>query len=245
MIDFMFRRLVDDLLNTVFPLTCLACKERLTKSSVDGLICGKCWEKIRKNKPPFCHSCGRGLMGKDLHKSLCPSCRKTRFHFDRAFSPCVYDGVIKELIHAFKYRDKKYLGAPLSRLMTEFIKEFEIPVDFTDLIVPVPLHAGRLREREFNQAAVLAENIAQEFGKTASHGLLERTRATSTQTQLDTLTRLENVRGSFRVPPSADLRGKRVLLVDDVMTTGATSSEAALALKQAGAHVVFVLSLAN
>jgi len=241
----MFRRFIDNLLGILYPKACLVCKESLAFSSIDELVCGRCWQKIKRNTPPFCHSCGRSLKKENINKSICPSCLKIKLHFDRAFCPCVYEGVIKELIHTFKYNNKDHLGPTLSRLMTEFIREFSLPIDFIDLIVPIPLHKIRLREREFNQAELLAKFIAKEFDKPLSADVLRRNRHTKTQTDLDTHERLLNVKDSFSINKAQDLKGKNVMLVDDVLTTGATSSEAALALKQSGAHVVFVLTLAN
>lgn len=166
-------------------------------------------------------------------------------HFDRAFSPCVYEGALKELIHEFKYKGKDYLGLPLSRLMTEFIREYDFPIWHLDFIVPVPLHSARLRQRDFNQAEVLSKCIATEFKKDVASDILSKNRHTKTQTDLETNERLINVKGSFSVNRPKDIKGKNLCLVDDVLTTGATSSEAAFALKDAGANIVFVLTLAN
>jgi len=166
-------------------------------------------------------------------------------HFNRAFSPCVYEGAIKNLIHEFKYKGKDHLGRPLSKLMTDFIKEYNLATDCLDFIVPIPLHKTRLREREFNQAEILAKHIAEEFKKDLLSDCLIRHRHTKTQTDLENNQRLLNVKGSFSVNRGRDLKGKNVLLVDDVLTTGATSSEAANVLRSAGADIVFVLTLAN
>lgn len=229
--------------DTVFPRTCLCCKEKLGDWQQDDFVCRKCISKIKKNLPPFCSSCGRHLDKKDFSKNICNSCAKNRLHFDRAFAPCVYDGVIKELIHEFKYRDKDYLGKSLAKIMADFIKTYELPLDCVDYIVPVPLHDTRLREREFNQAEVLSRHICEEFDKDLITGIIRRSRYTKTQTELNPDERLLNVKQSFHT--TGDLSGKNVLLVDDVLTTGATSSEAAHALKSAGANIVFVLTLAN
>jgi len=241
----MFRRLISGLLDIVYPKLCLACKSKLANSSIDELVCQSCWGKIKRNLPPFCHSCGRRLEKQNFSKNICPVCLKQKLHFDRAFSPCVYEGVIKELIHAFKYSNKDYLGFTLSRLMTEFIKEYNVPIDFMDLIVPIPLHNTRFREREFNQAEILSKYIASEFKKAFAPGALLRHRNTKTQTGLEINQRRLNVSGSFSITNPADIKGKNILLVDDVLTTGSTSSEAALALKNSGANIVFVLTLAN
>lgn len=233
------------LLDFIYPRICLSCKNKLAASSVDNIICWNCWQKIEKNKPPFCHSCGRQLKKADLTKGICPECANQRFYFDRAFSPCIYTGVIKELIREFKYKNKDRLGKILSRLMIEFIKEYNLPMQEIDFIIPVPLHKIRLREREFNQAEILGKFIAQKFNKNLLTDILIRTRATKSQTELQPVKRLENIKGSFSIRNDLRLKGKNILLIDDVLTTGSTSSEAALTLKNAGAKIVFALSLAN
>lgn len=241
----MLARLIKGLADIIYPKICLSCKNRLGASSLDNFICSQCWEKIKKNTPPFCYSCGRHLEKSELTKSICANCLRMRLHFDRAFSPCIYEGTIKDLIHEFKYKGKDYLGLPLSNLMIEFIKEYNVPVDCLDFIIPIPLHKARLREREFNQAQILSQCICKEFKKDILTDTLIRHRPTKTQTELETSQRLLNVKGSFLVSNGWNLKGKNILLVDDVLTTGATSSEAALTLKNAGAGIVFVLTLAN
>lgn len=241
----MIRRLIEGLVDIIYPKRCLACKNKLSEASIDGLICAQCWSKIKKNTPPFCHCCGRRLDKTGFAKNICLQCQKMQLHFDRAFSPCVYDGTIRELIHEFKYGAKDYLGAPLSRLMIEFVKEYNLPMQMLDYVIPVPLHKSRLREREFNQAQVLSKFIAAEFKKELLSDVLWRHRQTRTQADLEMEQRLLNVKDSFSVTNHDRIKGKNLLLVDDVLTTGATSSEAAYALKNAGANIVFVLTLAN
>jgi len=129
--------------------------------------------------------------------------------------------------------------------MIDFIREYDLPIGDMDFIIPVPLHKTRLREREFNQAEILSDCIAREFNKKVGGDYLIRNRATRTQTELEDGERLLNVRGSFSVKENGCVTGKNILLVDDVLTTAATSSEAASVLKDAGANIVFVLTLAN
>ncbi|MBI5144579.1 MAG: ComF family protein [Candidatus Omnitrophica bacterium] len=242
----MLRSLLGGLVEIVYPRVCLICQKKLKNtSSIDNLVCLECWQKIKRNLPPFCFRCGRHLEKKDFRKNICSACIRQALHFDRAFSPCVYDGVIKELIQAFKYQGKDYLGVSLSKLMTEFIREYNLPMEYIDLIIPVPLHKTRLREREFNQAEVLSNCIAQEFNKQISTENLMRHKHTRTQTELAPQERLSNVRESFRVEKNEEIKGKNILLVDDVLTTGATASWASAALKDCGANIVFVLTLAN
>lgn len=240
----MLRRLIDGLTDILYPKACISCKNKLNAAS-EEIICKACWEKVRKNLPPFCHSCGRRLEKKNINKSFCPPCLKNRLHFDRAFSPYIYDGPIKELIHEFKYKNKDYLSRFLAKMMIDFAKEYELPFNYFDYIVPVPLHKSRLREREFNQAELLGRHIADEFKKELLADALVRHKPTRTQTELETAERFQNVKGSFSATNPGNIRGKNILVVDDVLTTGATSSEAALALKESGANIVFVLTLAN
>lgn len=241
----MLHHFINALVDIVYPKRCLGCKNKLDMAAVDNFICRDCWGRIKRNVPPFCHSCGRHLEKSNFSKNICAQCIKQKLHFDRAFSPCVYTGVIKELIHQFKYKSKDYLGFTLSRLMIEFIREYNLPMDYLDFIVPIPLHKTRLREREFNQAQILSKQIAKEFKKELLPDILWRHRLTKTQTDLEMHERLLNVKNSFQVNRLKDIRGKNLLIVDDVLTTGATASCAAQTLKDAGANIVFVLTLAN
>lgn len=237
--------MISALVDIAYPRKCLVCKEKLHISSQDEPVCAKCLNNIKRNIPPFCSSCGRRLKKTNLIKNICPHCLKSRLHFDRAFSPFTYEGTIKRLIHEFKYKGKDYLGPYLSAMMVEFIKEYDLPINYMDFIIPIPLHKTKLREREFNQAQVLAEFIAKEFKKDVLRDVLKRHRYTKTQTDLEINKRLENVKGSFLVAAPQIIEGKNLLIIDDVLTTGATSSEAAAALKEAGANIVFVLTLAH
>ncbi|MDD5432238.1 MAG: ComF family protein [Candidatus Omnitrophica bacterium] len=241
----MFVRLFNGLIDTFYPKRCLSCKSKIHKLAVDNFICAECWAKIKKNRPPFCHSCGRQLEKKGFAKNICSGCIRKMLHFDRAFSPCTYTGIIKELIHDFKYNQKDYLGLPLSKLMIEFIKEYSLPMDKIDFIIPMPLHKTRLREREFNQAEILSRHIGNEFKVDVLATCLERSRYTKTQTELSPHERFLNVENCFSVNGNRNLKRKNILLVDDVLTTAATSSEASRALKNAGSGIVFVLTLAN
>lgn len=236
----------NSLLDFIYPKVCISCKAKLTdKANIDDIICLGCWNKIKKNTPPFCHFCGRQLNKNSLSKGICPACIRKKMHFDRALSPCSYEGVMKELIHQFKYKNKDYLGQTLGKLMVDFIKEYDVPVHFMDAVIPVPLYKTRLREREFNQAQVLSDNIGRAFMKPVLKDVLKRAKHTRTQTELKDEDRALNVKGAFVTASPGEVKDKNILLVDDVFTSGATSSEAALALKEAGANIVFVLTLAN
>ncbi|MDD4899690.1 MAG: ComF family protein [Candidatus Omnitrophica bacterium] len=241
----MLRKALKPLVNLIYPKKCLACSTRLATETTNVFTCRACDEAIKKNLPPFCISCGRQLEKKSFAKNICVDCQRRKLHFDRAFSPCRYEGVIKELLHQFKYKGKDYLGEPLGKIMTDFIREYNLPIDYLDCVIPVPLHKVKLREREFNQAKVLGEKIARSFQKDLLDSVLVRKRHTKAQAELEKNARLLNVRDSFAVTESSLVKNKNILLVDDVLTTGATCSEAAKSLKGSGANIVFVLTLAN
>ncbi|MDD5282317.1 MAG: ComF family protein, partial [Candidatus Omnitrophica bacterium] len=227
----MLRGLFAGIKDLIYPNCCLACKNKIGPDRKQILICTQCWEKIEKNIPPFCVSCGRRLDKINAGKNMCSNCLKFKFNFDRAFSPCAYTGTIKKLIHEFKYAGKDYLGEPLGNLMNKFIKDYRLPIEYLDFIIPVPLHKSRVREREFNQAQILSEQIAKEFNKKILPDVLIRSRPTRTQTELSFEERCKNVKRSFLVKDPGLIKGANLLLIDDVLTTGATSSEAAGALK--------------
>lgn len=233
-------------IDIIYPKACLACRSPLKdKICIDGIVCRECWNNIKMNLPPFCQRCGRHLQASRLTKNICPSCIRSELHFDRAFSPCMHEGVIKDLIHEFKYKGKDHIGITLGKLMTDFIKEYDLPINYLDYITPIPLHKSRLREREFNQAEILSKHIASTFNKNLLKDALIRHKPTKTQAELEHRQRLTNVMGCFSVNDNINLKGKNILLVDDVLTSAATASEAAFALKKSGANIVFVLTLTN
>lgn len=241
----MINSIVKTFIDFIYPHACLLCREKMPYGSTRELVCASCLDAVRRNSPPFCQKCGRKIKGTYTSKNICRDCRQAHYHFDRAWASCSYEGAVKEMIHNFKYKNKIPLKKYLSQLMTEFIKEYRLPVNYCDYIAPVPLSAGKFREREFNQSTLLAENIARDFGINILKDNLIRVRDTPSQTTLDMPGRRENVRGAFALKKPEEVREKIILLVDDVLTSGSTASEAACALKGAGADVVFVLTLAN
>jgi len=241
----MLQGLLKGLKDLVYPNCCLACKNKIELNEKQDLICAGCWDKIEKNTPPFCAACGRHLDSEAIRKNTCLSCLGEKFYFDRAFSPCIYTGTIKKLIHEFKYANKDYLSKPFGQLMNTFIRDYYLPVEQVDFIIPVPLHKSRQREREFNQAELLSQQVADEFNKKVLKGALMRSKATKTQTELTFQERRQNLQRSFTVTRPELIKDTNLLLIDDVLTTGATANEAAKSLKSAGAKIVLLLTLAN
>jgi len=230
------------LVNLVYPLSCQVCKSPLEAEN-DRYLCEACWEKIRHNPPPFCGKCGRSLPAGDV-TSICGGCKENNYHFNRAGAPCLYEGVVKECIHLLKYGRKLCLVGALSKLMIEFMRSHFGLNDF-DLIVPVPLHGVKLREREFNQAELLARQIKARFDIPISSNNLKKVKSGPPQTTLSRRERLSNPKGAFKVRRPSSFRRKSILLVDDVFTTGSTANECSRALLEAGAKKVDVLTLAR
>jgi len=231
-------------LNLIYPLSCLICKSRLNPLS-DKPLCAQCWEKLEFISPPFCRLCGRHLPAESQAQALiCKDCQKSACSFKKARSVCIYDGIIKQCIHLFKYKAKLSLVEPLAKLMVEFAGQY-LDLQTIDLILPVPLHKRKLRQRQFNQAGLLAAGLSRAYSKPMPDSLLLRIKSGPAQINLSQAQRLKNVRGAFRVKTGADIKDKNILLVDDVLTTKATANECAKMLLGAGAKSVEVLTLAQ
>ncbi|MFH1191127.1 MAG: ComF family protein [Candidatus Omnitrophota bacterium] len=241
----MLRGLLKGLKDLIYPNCCLVCRKIIPPADQRQLICAGCWDKIEKNLPPFCAGCGRHLGPQAIEKNACPSCAEFIFYFDRAFSPCTYTKAVKKLIHEFKYSGKDYLGKDLGKLMHAFIRDYQLPIEYLDFIIPIPLHKSRQREREFNQAEILSQEVGREFDKKVLTNVLIRVKPTQTQTELTFRQRCKNVEKSFAVTRPELIKGTNLMLIDDVLTTGATSNEAARCLKEAGAKKVLLLTLAS
>lgn len=239
------RALVRGGIDLLLPRVCASCKKPLQTPDRSQHVCRDCWSRIKKHRPPFCPGCGRSLEQDTLAADACSRCAQTSGQIDRAWSPCEYEGVIQTLIHEFKYKHKEYLAPLLARLMADCLTERAVALSGIDVIVPIPLHPAKLREREFNQSETLARLIAAQLEIPLVPGILVRKRNTRTQTELTPRQRVENLREAFGVTAPAGINGKTLLLVDDVLTTGATVSEAARALKKAGAAAVFALTIAS
>lgn len=240
----MFRSWRDNFINLIYPLSCLICKIRLNPLS-DKPLCEVCWNKIEFILPPFCRVCGKHLPAKSQnHVFLCKDCQTSSYFYRCAHSVCIYDGIIKECIHLFKYKSKLSLIKPLAKLMINFAHNF-LDMENINLILPVPLHRVKQRQRQFNQANLLAKSLAKAFSKELQDKLLIRIEAGVAQVNLPRTERLKNVRGAFKVQDAKSLENKNILLVDDVLTTKATANECARMLLEAGANRIDVFTLAR
>lgn len=228
------------LLDLVLPPRCLACG--LEVEGAAGL-CAPCWSRLRLIGPPWCRVCGYPLPQACVAAPLCGRCAEVLPDFDRARAALSYDEHSARLVLAFK-RGGRLEGVPqFARWMAA--AGAEILAD-ADLILPVPLHRGRLVRRGFNQSALLAQRIAASTGRPWAPHLLQRRLATASQQGLGAAERRENITAAaFRVSRPERVAGARVVLVDDVLTTGATVAACAAVLRRAGAVRVDALALAR
>jgi len=235
------RRAAGGVLDLLLPPRCLACTAET--ESPDGL-CADCWSDMPFLEPPWCARYGTPFshdIGKD---GLSPRAIAEPPVFDRARAAARYSGPARDLVLALKFSGRRELAAPMGRWMVRAGREF---LDGNSVIVPVPLHRIRLWQRRFNQAADLARAVAGISGASYAPELLHRKRRTRQQVGLDAAARQRNVRGAFgiRADPAEFVYGKQVVLVDDVLTTGATVTACTKVLKSAGAAGVDVLTFAN
>jgi ComF family protein len=251
------QRFCQSLLEAVFPSKCLICGafDCSERSNDDvaahdfadltlGYFCASCLQDLRWIASPFCSKCGLPFVSREGEDHTCSECLTKEKHFRKARAFGIYDGSLMEAIHRFKYAKRTSLSRPLSALCREAFSRFWGP-GAIDLLVPVPLHVKRLRERGFNQAYLLIKRWAKSDGLRCDLFSLVRTRWTEPQTSLSRKERQRNIRGAFAVRNQDRMSGRRILLVDDVYTTGSTVNECARVLMKAGAEFVDVLTLAR
>lgn len=209
-----------------------------------GYVCAECRAQVRWIRPPYCERCGLPFAG-DVHTSFeCANCREMDLHFSHARSAVAARGVVLEVLHRYKYRQAVWFEPFLVELLLGAAVP-ELARDGWNAIVPVPLHPLKQREREFNQAERLARALARATGIPLRRDALKRIAPTRTQTHLSRAERTANVRRAFALCRPASLKGQRLVLVDDVFTTGATTSACARVLRAAGAAEVCVWTVAR
>lgn len=227
------------ILDILYPqnVACILCQQRAGDIDDRGL-CRACADSLPIITPPVCQKCGRPI-GED---GICIDCAYMRYHFEQAVSVLHYTPEVKQLIHRFKYGGISYLSRTLGWWMARAFEQrcgWEV-----DVIIPVPLHPRRQRERGFNQSALLAREVGKYIGVPVNEKVLVRKKYTTAQAGLNKFQRMQNLHGAFEVREPEAVRGKSVLLVDDVFTTGSTVDECSKELQQAGAKRVYVLTLA-
>ncbi len=258
--------LATTVLDLVFPALCPVCEASLGPGRRDPL-CGECWDAIARIAPPYCARCGRPFttfasagdgrdergwgssarsdlppsLEPDPHPQLCGHCAEEPPAYDYARSAARYAGTIREALHALKFSGRRALARPLADLLLEQCGGV-LPGGIA-AVVPVPLARDREYLRGFNQARLLAEPVARRLGVPLEPRWLARVRETCPQSDLSAAERRANVRGAFRASPA--VMGRDVLVVDDVLTTGATLADCARALREGGAGRIGVLTVAR
>ncbi len=229
-------------INLLYPPACLLCEKPVTTD--DAVLCPTCLDRCPRNGPPACVHCGLEQPGAYDAQPLCASCRRRQPVFDRACSPWRYAGSARRAVHAFKYRGRWRLGRWLADEMARQARRY-LPLEAVDALVPVPLHGVKRWLRGGNPSDRLGRRIARQLGLAYAPRALQRRRWTRAQTRLrGVAARRRNVLGAFRARARL-VEGRGVLLVDDVLTTGATADACAHALRAAGARHVFVLTAAR
>ena len=225
----------------LYPATCSICGKRVRAGEY---LCEACEAKIVRIVPPFCETCSEPFEGSMNSAFTCANCAHRRIHFETAVAAYRGRGVVRDVIHQFKYNRQIHLRYLVARWLCAALDDERLRGYQFDVIVPVPLHPARQRERGFNQASLLAELLSAHTS-IRCRPLLKRIRYTTTQTALDRSERMDNLHNAFRLRKNADVRGLRVLLIDDVLTTGSTLSECARVLKRAGAISVHAAAAAR
>jgi competence protein ComFC len=234
---------LDALLGFFYPEVCQYCGEE--RATADGGYIGAvCRENAKFIEPPICERCGLPFAGSLTSPFSCSNCRGKNLYFRMARSAVVAKGMVLDLLHRYKYKGALWVEPFLADLLIRAAGE-RMRMEHWDLIVPVPLHPAKQREREFNQAERLARRLGQATGIPVCRHALRRVRPTTSQTRLSREARAANVRQAFALHKPAGIQGKRIVIVDDVFTTGATTSACARLLKQARAKSVCVWTVAR
>lgn len=240
------RAIAGALSSVLFPAPCRICDDLLTNASRVP-VCERCLNGFERISEPLCQCCGRPFVSPhaaDAIEPLCRLCRIGAYAFDRARSFGVYDDALSAAVVLLKYEGVRRLGdwfaGRLDEVAQKYARDWRI-----DLVVPVPLHAGRLRERGYNQAELIAKPLAKKLGLRFGSYLLVRTKPRPPQLILSRTERWTSVRGAYATRDRARVDNLRILLVDDVLTTGATLDACSRALKKTGAKAVFALTVAR
>lgn len=227
------------LLNIVLPPICGICKEFVNE---ENTLCPTCFKQMNFITKPYCKICGRPFEFAVSDDCVCSQCLMEQPLFSKARSVLVYNDASKKLILPFKNGDRLDLAPLLAKMMQRSATDM---INETDIIIPVPLHRWRLFKRKYNQSAILAQKLAKIFCKEYSPDALKRIRASPSQGHLTAKERRKNVVNAFHVKRPEKVYQKSVLLIDDVLTTGATANECAKVLLKSGASQVFLLTIAS
>lgn len=231
------------LFGLIYPRICVLCEAELD-GDASGWVCRRCVAALPWIRSPVCARCGAPLEAGAEPRPICAVCRARRRTFDRAVSGLRYSAAARDLVQRLKYQRQLYVAPVLAEALVYAWRRF-LEEATVDMIVPVPLHPRKQRQREFNQAEEIAVRSAPTIGAPVRPRVLRRLRDTQTQTDLNAAGRRANVQGAFAAAPGGGIRGADILLVDDVFTTGSTLSECATLLRKAGARRILAATAAR
>jgi len=226
-----------------YPPVCQLCYSEAA-TAAEGYVGARCGQGVRLIKPPFCECCGLPYEGEITTRFDCSNCREMELHFQSARAAVVAGHLVLDVIHRYKYQRALWFEGFLADLLIRAAGP-ALAAEPWDMIVPVPLHPVKKRQREFNQAERLAVRLGGAARIPVNTRVLRRVEATRTQTLLTRKQRAANVRHAFAVRAGCQLQGGRIIIVDDVLTTGATTSACARVLQKAGAGEVRVWTVAR
>jgi ComF family protein len=243
----------DLFLSLIFPVVCLNCHQPIStkeaiadniyQNAMADFVCKTCIQDFQSGSNYKCYRCGEALT-EMTHAQTCHACKKFKKSFDKVRFVGQYQGTYKQLIHLYKYNNKRQLAKPFAYLLGQKLESCQEEFFPIDMIAPVPLHISRLRTRGFNQALMILWQWHKYLSK-IEPTLLIRTRPTQSQIHLSRAQRLKNLESAFQLNPNKSVEGKRILLIDDVYTTGATIHGCSQVLIDSGAECVNVLTLAR
>lgn len=223
----------------LLPPLCIGCDQTVTENQT---LCASCWQEIDFIVPPCCLQCGLPFDFEVDGEALCGQCHAEPPSYERARSAFIYNDASKGIILRLKHADQIHPAPALAKWMARAGKEL---LEDVDMIMPVPLHRWRLLKRRYNQSALLAGVIGKHTGINVVMDGLVRTKPTPSQGRMNRKQRYKNVKNAFSVRPGVQVKGQKILLIDDVMTSGATVDACAHRLKVEGASMVNVLTLAR
>lgn len=233
-----FKNLVRYFVNLLYPCRCPCCRKIVNNDS----FCDKCWKKLIFIEKPTCSICGEPLDIKTNYDLLCANCVNKKHYFNKVMSIFIYNSTVAKSIYRLKFNEKVFLSKFFSNFMIKIIKDFDI-----DYITAVPMHKSRLKERGYNQSLLLARDISNKISINVLEDLILKIKNTSPQTKLSIKKRRTNLRSVFKINENYKncIKGKNILIVDDVFTTGTTVDECAKVLKMNGVCRVYVITIAR
>lgn len=235
------KHIFEKVLNVLFPqdIKCMFCGEEVNES--EFCLCDKCAQNVERCEK-VCNCCGSVLKSESKY---CLICLNNKREFDFARAPYVYKGKVITAVHNFKYNGAKYLAKPFAKSMLSSFNELNSLVGGFDFIIPVPMHKDKLKKRKYNQAKLLAEEVSKLVNLPVYDEIVIKVKNTESQTKLSRQDRFKNMKDVFKITDKRKVKGKNILIVDDILTTGATTESMAKLLKACYANKIAVLSFAR